>query len=187
MGYDIEKVLEACKKTSGISNPNINYVNKVLVNWYEEENGVAVNVDMTPKPVTAAEIQKYYMYLRNKAEDEAQARTREVYSVIPEIRSIEEQMDSCRRQMTKVYLSGADDKESRVRELQNEIKNLNQEKAILMTENDFELDYMGIHYKCEKCKDTGTNDEGGRCECYSLRAKEAETWVRNTNLSKENI
>ena len=187
MGYDIEKVLEACKKTSGISNPNINYVNKVLVNWYEEENGVAVNVDMTPKPVTAAEIQKYYMYLRNRAEDEAQARTREVYSVIPEIRSIEEQMDSCRKQMTKVYLSGADDKESRVRELQNEIKNLNQEKAILMTENDFELDYMGIHYKCEKCKDTGTNDEGGRCECYSLRAKEAETWVRNTNLSKENI
>ena len=185
MGYDIDKVLEACKKTSGISNPNINYVNKVLVNWYEEENGVAVNVDMAPKPVTAAEVQKYYMYLRNKAEDEAQARTREVYSVIPEIRSIEEQMDSCRRQMTKVYISGADDKEAKVKELQNTIKELNQEKAILMTENDFELDYMGIHYKCEKCKDTGTNDEGGRCECYSLRTKEAETWVRNSNLVKE--
>ena len=187
MGYDIDKVLEACKKTSGISNPNINYVNKVLVNWYEEKNGVAVNVDMTPKPVTAAEVQKYYMYLRNKAEDEAQARTKEVYSVIPEIRSIEEQMDSCRRQMTKVYISGADDKEAKVRNLQNTIKELNQEKAILMTENDFELDYMEIHYKCEKCKDTGTNDEGGRCECYSLRTKEAETWVRNSNLTKENI
>ncbi len=187
MGYDIDKVLEACKKTSGISNPNINYVNKVLVNWYEEKNGVAVNVDMTPKPVTAAEVQKYYMYLRNKAEDEAQARTKEVYSVIPEIRSIEDQMDSCRRQMTKVYISGADDKEAKVRNLQNTIKELNQEKAILMTENDFELDYMEIHYKCEKCKDTGTNDEGGRCECYSLRTKEAETWVRNSNLTKENI
>lgn len=186
MGYDIERVLEACKKTSGISNPNINYVNKVLVNWYEEENGVAVNVDMTPKPVTAAEIQKYYMYLRNKAEDEAAERTREIYSVIPEIRSIEEQMDSFRRQMTKVYLSGADDKESKVKELQNSIKELNQEKAILMTENDFDLDYMGIRYKCDKCKDTGTNDEGGRCECYSLRAKEAEIWVRNSNLTKEN-
>ena len=89
--------------------------------------------------------------------------------------------------MTKVYLSGADDKESKVKELQNSIKELNQEKAILMTENDFDLDYMGIRYKCDKCKDTGTNDEGGRCECYSLRTKEAETWVRNLNLSKENI
>ena len=42
-------------------------------------------------------------------------------------------------------------------------------------------------YKCEKCKDTGTNDEGGRCECYSLRTKEAEIWVRNLSLTKENI
>ena len=71
--------------------------------------------------------------------------------------------------------------------LQKAISDLNQEKAILMTDHDFELDYMDIRYNCDKCKDTGTNDEGGRCECYSLRAKEAETWVRNTNLSKENI
>jgi hypothetical protein len=185
MGYDIERVLDACRKTSGISNPNINYVNKVLVNWYQEEHGVAVNVDMTPKPVTAADVQKYYMYLRNKAEDEAQARTREVYATIPEIESIEEQMDTCRREMTRVYISGAVDKEVKVKELQDTIKNLNQEKAILMTENDFGLDYMDVHYKCEKCKDTGTNDEGGRCECYSLRTKEAETWQRNTYLTKE--
>ena len=185
MKYDIDRVLEACNKTSGISNPNINYVNKILVNWYEEENGTSVNVDMTPKPVTAAEVQKYYMYLRNKAEDEAQARTREVYAAIPEIGSIEEQMDTCRREMTRVYISGAVDKEVKVKELQDTIKNLNQEKAILMTENDFGLDYMDVHYKCEKCKDTGTNDEGGRCECYSLRTKEAETWQRNTYLKKE--
>ena len=32
MGYTLEKVLEACAKTSGISNPNINYVNKILQN-----------------------------------------------------------------------------------------------------------------------------------------------------------
>ena len=54
-----------------------------------------------------------------------------------------------------------------------------------MTENDFGLDYMDVHYKCEKCKDTGTNDEGGRCECYSLRTKEAETWQRNSNLTRD--
>ncbi len=185
MKYDIERVLEACNKTSGISNPNINYVNKILVNWYQEEHGTSVNVDMTPKPVTAAEIQKYYMYLRNTAEDEAQARIKEVYETIPEIQTIEDQLDSYRRQMTKVYLSGAEDKEAQVKGLQNSIKNLNQEKAILMTEHDFGLDYMDVHYKCEKCKDTGTNDEGGRCECYSLRTKEAETWAKKSNLTKE--
>ncbi len=187
MGYDIDRVLEACKKTSGISNPNINYVNKILVNWYEEENGQTVNVGTAPKPVTNADVQKYYMYLRNRAEDEAQVRTKEVYGTIPEIRTIEEQLDNYRRQMTKVYLAGGDNKELEVKRIQESIKNLNQEKAILLTENDFELDYMDVQYKCNICKDTGTNDEGGRCECYSLRTKEAETWVRNLSLTKEKI
>ena len=179
MGFDIERVLEACKKTSGISNPNINYVNKILINWYQEESGKTVNVGDTPKPATAADVQRYYTYLRNKAEDEAAARTREVYETIPEIRSIEDKMSACSMQISKVYLSGADNKELEVKRLQKTINDLNQEKAILLTDHDFELDYMDVHYSCEMCKDTGTNDEGGRCECYALRAKEAETWQRN--------
>ena len=187
MGYDIDRVLEACKKTSGISNPNINYVNKILANWYQEEHGKTVTVGMAPKAVTAADVQKYYMYLRNRAEADAEARTAEVYNAIPEIREIENQLDEYRRQMTKVYLSGGYNKEAEVSRIQESIKNLNQEKAILLTENDFELDYMDVQFKCNICKDTGTNDEGGRCECYSLRTKEAETWVRNLSLSKENI
>ena len=39
MEFSLDKVLEACSKTTGIANPNINYVNKVLVNWYEERTG----------------------------------------------------------------------------------------------------------------------------------------------------
>ena len=90
-------------------------------------------------------------------------------------------------EISKVYLSGSENKELEVKQLQKTISELNQEKAILLTDHDFELDYMDVHYKCEKCKDTGTNDEGGRCECYSLRTKEAEIWVRNLSLTKENI
>lgn len=179
MGYTIDRVLEACRKTSGISNPNINYVNRILSNWYEEETGKSVNVDKKPKPVTAAEVQKYYSYLRQQAIDAAEERTREVYERIPEIRSIEEEMSACRARISKVVLSGSENKELEVKKLQNIIDDLNQERAILLTENDFSLDYMDVHYKCDICKDTGTNDEGGRCECYNLRAKEAETWQRN--------
>lgn len=181
MGYSIDRVLEACKKTSGISNPNINYVNKILSNWYEEETGTAVNVDNTPKPATAAEVQKYYTYLRNRADDEAQERTKEIYRKIPEIREIEEKLNACSMQISKVYLSGSENKEVEVKRLQDLINDLTQERAILLTENDFALDYMDVHYRCPVCKDTGTNDEGGRCECYSLRAKEAEIWQKNQN------
>lgn len=183
MGYDIDRVLEACKKTSGISNPNINYVNKILVNWYQEETGKTVGIDNKSRPVTAADVQKYYVYLRNKAEEEAEERIKEVYETIPEIRSIEEQMNACSRQISKVYLSGSDNKELEVKQLKKTINDLNQEKAVLLTDNDFELDYMDVHYKCDKCRDTGTNDEGGRCQCYATRAKEAETWQKNSTLT----
>ncbi|MBP3385046.1 MAG: DnaD domain protein [Firmicutes bacterium] len=179
MGYDIDRVLQACRKTSGISNPNINYVNKILENWYEEATGTHVGAGEAPKPASAADVQRYYAFLRNRAEEEAEARIREVYDTIPEIRSIEENMNACTMKISKVYLSGSENKELEVKELQKSINELNQEKAILLTDHDFELDYMDVQYKCDMCKDTGTNDEGGRCECYALRAKEAETWQRN--------
>lgn len=180
MGYDIDRVLEACKKTSGISNPNINYVNKILTNWYQEESGKTIGIDEKPKPATAADVQKYYTYLRNKAEEEAKERTREVYETIPEICAIEEKMNACRMQISKVYLSSSENKDLAVKQLQKTISELNQEKAVLLTDHDFELDYMDVHYQCEMCRDTGTNDEGGRCQCYAMRAKEAETWQKLT-------
>ena len=85
MGYNIERVLEACGKTSGISNPNINYVNKVLTNWHNEKNGKTP--EGKPKSVPIALVQKYYSYLRNKAEEEAEHRKGEVYKKVKSIMS----------------------------------------------------------------------------------------------------
>lgn len=177
MEFSLDKVLEACGKTSGIPNPNINYVNKILTNWYEEKTGKSAGG--AGKPISASIVQKYYGYLRKKEEEEAEARKREVYQKIPEIRDVEEEMNSYRMNISKVYLSGRADKAEEVKKLQKRIEDLNRERAVLLTDNDFELDYMDVHYKCKLCKDTGTNDEGGRCECYVLRAKEAELWNKN--------
>ena len=68
-------------------------------------------------------------------------------------------MNSYRMNISKVYLSGRVDKEKEVKNLQNRIEKLNTERAALLTDNDFEVDYMDMRYKCKICKDTGTNDE----------------------------
>lgn len=47
MGYTMERVLEACNKTAGISSPNFNYVNKVLENWRNEADSKGVDVNKT--------------------------------------------------------------------------------------------------------------------------------------------
>lgn len=181
LNYSIDKVLEACSKTSGISNPNINYVNKILVNWRQEKTGKTA--DGKSKPVSASVVQKYYQYLRGREEEEAESRKKEVYEKVPAIREVEDRMNTCRMKMSKVIISSRIDKETEVKKLQNIIDDLSGEKAVLLTDNDFELDYMDVHYQCKLCKDTGTNDEGGRCECFDLRTKEAELWQKN--LAKE--
>lgn len=181
MGYNIERVLEACGKTSGISNPNINYVNRVLTNWHNEKNGKTP--EGKPKSVPIALVQKYYSYLRNRAEEEAEHRKGEVYKKVPAIRTVEEQMNTCRMEISKMIISDRVDKEKEVRNLQSRIEQLNRERAVLLTDHDFELDYMDVHYKCKNCKDTGTNDQGGRCSCFGLRASEAELWQKNSRNS----
>ncbi len=64
MEFSLDKVLEACSKTTGIANPNINYVNKVLVNWYEERTGK--DKSGKRKELTLTEISQYYETLRHK-------------------------------------------------------------------------------------------------------------------------
>ncbi|QHI72225.1 DnaD domain-containing protein [Aminipila terrae] len=54
MEYKLDKVLEACGKTSGISNPNINYVNKILKNWREESGSGPSNGRLSEKPGEAS-------------------------------------------------------------------------------------------------------------------------------------
>lgn len=181
MNYTIDRVLEACSKTSGISNPNINYVNKILINWHNEKNARVSG--SRQKTVSVSAVQKYYNYLRSKGEAEAESRKKEVYEKVPEIRDIEEQMNTCRMKISKTIISDRVDKEKEVKNLQNQIEELTREKAVLLTDHDFDLDYMDVHYKCRKCKDTGTNDEGGRCICFDLRASEAELWQKNSTNS----
>lgn len=181
MNYTIDKVLEACGKTSGISNPNINYVNKILTNWYEEKHGKTV--DGKPKPVSVSAVMKYYDYLRKQEEQETENRKQEVYKKLPRIREIEEEMNICSMSMSKIIISNKVNKETEIKKLQKAVDSLNRERAVLLTDNDFEVDYLDMHYKCRTCKDTGTNDEGERCQCFQIRAKEAELWQRS--LAKE--
>ena len=58
MGFSLEKVLSACSRTAGINSPNINYVNKILVSWHEEQqSGKSGKND---GQLSAGDIKKYY-------------------------------------------------------------------------------------------------------------------------------
>ncbi|MCR5481354.1 MAG: DnaD domain protein [Clostridia bacterium] len=171
MNFTLEKILEACAKTSGISNPNINYVNKILTGWYREKGGLTK--EDTQKPATFATVMKYYAYLREKEEKEALQRMQEVYEKVPRVRELDEEIRSCGMAISRALVNNSPQGR---RQLKEKMDSLTTEKAILMTENGFEIDYMEIKYLCDRCNDTGADDNGGRCVCFKQRQEEAKQW-----------
>lgn len=171
MEFTLNRVLEACSKTSGISNPNINYVNKVLINWYEEQNaGKAGGGE--DKELTNSEILKYYEMLRQKNEEAADQRRHAVYDAVPRIKEIEDEIVSISSEMSKAIISGRVDREAVMNDLKSRMDYLNTEKAFLLTDNGFEIDYMDVKYRCPQCRDTGILETGERCQCFAEVTRE---------------
>lgn len=181
MGYSMDRVLEACTKTAGISSPNFNYVNKVLENWRNEANNRGVDVN-TKIVVTQGVLNQYYDYLREKAEKEADARKKEVYQKLPRIREIDEEIRKMSSQLSKALILGSAEDEGR--KINSIMDRLAAERAVVLTENNYEMDYTDIKYACEKCNDTGITDLGERCSCIKQRTEEAELWVKKKSLEK---
>lgn len=176
--FSLDRILEACGKTSGISSPNINYVNKVLENWHEESRkSDGTSAEGVGKKISMKNVLAYYEHIRENAESEAEARRQEVFMRVPALKDIEDRLRNAGIGLSKSMFRGG---EGAREKLKNEIESLKAERAFLLTENNFSADYMDVKYKCDKCLDTGIDDESGqRCECFSRRMGEAAQWLKH--------
>ena len=181
MGYSMDRVLDACTKTAGISSPNFNYVNKVLENWKNDADKKGDDINKKVN-ITQSEVKQDYDYLRKKAETEAEERRKEVYKALPRIREIDDYVAKSSYELSKALIMG--NAEAEAKRIRNEMDELAEERAILLTENNYEMDYTDIKYMCDKGNDTGITDLGERCSCIKLRTEEAEVWVKQGNLKK---
>ena len=145
--FNMDSVLQACSKTAGISSPNINYVNKILVNWHEEKGGPEKS------GITAGDKMEYYEALRALNGARAKARKEEVYGKVPEIREIDEEERGLTSEITRIIATGRINGREEIEKIKETIDTLNMKRAVLMTDNGFELDYMDMEYSCPKCKD----------------------------------
>lgn len=176
MHFNLERVLEACGRTVSISNPNLRYVNKILENWHQEakKEGRDVNKKVT---VTQTVLNRYYEFLRKKEEKEAQERKEQVYGKLPRIEEIDRTLTELGSNISRSLLSGKS--RSDIDEIRHKMKELECERAVLLTENDFPIDYTDLKYSCEICRDTGVTEEGRRCSCTGKRIEEAEIWQKS--------
>jgi hypothetical protein len=172
LGMGIETVLEACKKTAGISNPNIKYVDTVLCSWAKEAGAKAGGPSgggSGKKQISR--VFRLYDELRERHERDAEARLAEVYGRAPGVRRVDEAIQQRNRDISKAMLSGAAGGVARLRE---EIGRLQSERKSLMERNGFAAGYTDLSYTCEDCRDTGVRDDGARCACFTLRLAELQ-------------
>ncbi len=173
MHFEMKRIMEACEKASFTANPNLKYVNKVLENWKKEADNIGRDVNSSNN-VSMNTLNKYFDYIRREAEAGAEARKREVYEKIPEIRQIDINLRNLSSKISRGLLGGSS-KQS-IEEIKKEVRGLEQERAILLTENNFLYDYTDIKYLCERCNDTGIDENGRRCSCVKERMGEASLW-----------
>ena len=110
--------------------------------------------------VTQAVLNKYYEYLRKCAEESAQMRKEEIYSKLPRIEEIDKELLVLGKKLSRSLLGGDVKSQKEGKKLMHLLE---EERAVLLTENNFREDYTDIKYACSKCSDTGITDDGNLC------------------------
>ncbi len=175
MGFNMDKVLEACDQTVRITTPTFKYVDTVLTNWAEQAE--ARGTEVNSKAVSQSTLNQYYTYLREKEAREAEQRREEVYEKIPRIKEIDNEVSKMGATLSRALLMGKDKGNARV--IREQMDRLSEERAVTLTDNGYSMDYTDIQYKCQKCNDTGMTDLGERCTCVPERMEEAAEWERS--------
>ena len=158
LDFSLEKVLEACQKTTGIANPNIKYVDSVLRAWKDEEGG-------KKEPSLIAEVEKIYEKEREENRKETERRRSEVYAALPEVRKISEELRESAVRLSRAALSGG----SGLKAEREKAEKLREKKKRLLSAAGYPENATDAVYTCRICKDTGTKEDGTRCECFDRK------------------
>ncbi len=175
IGATLDEILEACKRTSGIGNPNFNYVDKVIKGMKKDQKEGKTKDKNAP---TAAVVVKYYEEIRKEAEAKAKSRRDEVSRTIPEISQIDDKIGVLRMDVAKIMFGDSADKKELLEQNKAKQNQLLKEKNTLLTRRGIPIDYDTINYRCQICEDTGTTEDGVRCRCYKERTEEASKWQK---------
>lgn len=113
------------------------------------------------------EILKEYDLLQENAKSEQKRRQEEIYKKLPKIKEIDEKISRIGLEIASSIFKGADS-EALIIEGRKKITDLKMEKAEILVQNKYPVDYLEIKYKCQKCKDTGyINNE--KCSCFKQK------------------
>ena len=99
--------------------------------------------------------------IRKKNADELKNREREVREKAPEYADIEARLAAGGLALAKCVLNGTSD----ISEIRRHTEKAQADKAMILKRLNLPENYLDEIYNCEKCRDTGFDENGRRCEC----------------------
>lgn len=134
------------------------------------------------KESTLKEILKSYEKKRDRAEIELENRVQDVYSQIPEIQNIDDEIGKIGLSLTKLVLLNPQNKDEIITESQNKMKELTSRKNDLLNKYNVPPGYLDAQYSCNICKDKGFLSNGSKCNC--LKQEIINEAYKMSNLSR---
>ena len=137
---------------------------------------------------------KEYEQKRLDAENDLEIRKQNLYTLIPRLKEIDDELNRSAITTTKHILNSDDRvKDSNfINSLNNNINKLKKEKEEILKQNNYSLDYLQPNYECKICKDTGyitdSNFNTVMCSCLKQRLLDESFNKSNMyNIKKENF
>lgn len=118
------------------------------------------------KESTIKDILTAYERKRDLADKHLLLRKNKVYSRIPEVKEIDDEISKIGLKLAKLILLNPHDKETILQETKFQMDRLKNRKEQLL--NDFKVPtgYLNIKYDCSICKDSGFLNNGKKCNCF---------------------
>ena len=104
-----------------------------------------------------------YSKIREEESNLLKERKAEIKKYHPEILEIDDNIKKLSLQLSLDILKGKN--ENTIKEYKDKITNLRIEKCESLVANGYDQDYLNLHYRCDKCKDTGFIGNT-KCSCY---------------------
>lgn len=123
---------------------------------------------MPSKSALYKEILRYYDDVRTAATAKLKQKRMELYSRVPRIEEIDNEISMTGVTMAKTVLNTPTDAVDIALSLKESLKKLTAEKEALLKQNGLPSNYLEIEYQCPICKDTGFVGDC-RCVCFSQR------------------
>lgn len=135
-----------------------------------------------------SEVLAMYEDIREKEQNLLKERRKEIEEKLPQVINIEQRINKLSIELSLSAFKMLKDRDEYMNKIREDINDLRIKRSELLVCNGYSMNYLNLHYKCQKCKDTGFIGVE-TCSCF----KEKLTYIYYNNselkgiLSRENF